>query len=132
MISNKTYTTGQLARIFGVSNTIINNWICEGKFIGVEYKEENKQSRISENTLWKSTNGELISVREVAEMYEKQKFNNVSQEEEQKILKDEIAFFEKKYRGSYNETLLNKKDKTEEELLDEYDWKYLLRRIKKY
>src|SRR5690242_17699784 len=31
----KTYTTGQLAEIFGVSITTINNWINGGRFIGV-------------------------------------------------------------------------------------------------
>lgn len=29
------------------------------------------------------------------------------------------------------EALLNKGDKTEEEFLDEYEWKYLLKRLKK-
>ncbi|WP_326909884.1 helix-turn-helix domain-containing protein [Sedimentibacter sp. MB31-C6] len=129
--SNITYTTGQLARIFGVSITTINNWIREGRFVGVESKEKNKQSRISENTLWESSNGEQILIKEITELYEKHKVENVSKEEEQKILKDEIEFFENKYNGKYNETLLNKKDKTEEELLDESEWKYLLKRVKK-
>lgn len=129
--SNITYTTGQLARIFGVSITTINNWIREGRFVGVESKEKNKQSRISENTIWKSSNGEEILIREIAELYKKHNIENVSKEEEQKILKDEIEFFENKYNGKYNETLLNKKDKTEEELLDESEWKYLLKRVKR-
>lgn len=129
--SNITYTTGQLARIFGVSITTINNWIREGRFVGVESKEKNKQSRISENTLWESSNGEQILIKEITELYKKYSIESVSKEEEQKILKDEIDFFENKYNGNYNETLLNKKDKTEEELLDESEWKYLLKRVKK-
>lgn len=129
--SNITYTTGQLARIFGVSITTINNWIREGRFVGVESKEKNKQSRISENTLWESSNGEQILIKEITELYKKLSIESVSKEEEQKILKDEIEFFENKYNGNYNETLLNKKDKTEEELLDESEWKYLLKRVKK-
>lgn len=129
--SNITYTTGQLARIFGVSITTINNWIREGRFVGVESKEKNKQSRISENTLWESSNGEQILIKEITELYKKHNIESVSKEEEQKILKDEIEFFENKYNGNYNETLLNKKDKTEEELLDESEWKYLLKRVKK-
>jgi len=129
--SNITYTTGQLARIFGVSITTINNWIHEGRFKGIVSKEKNKQSRISENTLWESSNGEQILVKEIAKMYKEQNIENISKEEEQKILKDEIEFFEKKYNGNYNETLLNKEDKTDEELLDESEWKYLLRRVKK-
>lgn len=129
--SNITYTTGQLARIFGVSITTINNWIREGRFVGVSTKEKNKQSRISENTLWESSNGEQILIKEIANMYKKNNIESVSKEEEQKILKDEIKFFENKYNGNYNETLLIKKDKTEEELLDESEWKYLLKRVQK-
>lgn len=80
--SNITYTTGQLARIFGVSITTINNWIHEGRFIGVEFKEKNKQSGISEYTLWKSSNGEQISIKEIAEMYKKQNTQDISKEDE--------------------------------------------------
>ncbi|MGB4440443.1 MAG: helix-turn-helix domain-containing protein [Sedimentibacter sp.] len=129
--SNITYTTGQMARIFGVSITTINNWIREGRFKGVASKEKNKQSRISENTLWESSNGEQILIKEIAKMYKKQNIESISKEEEQKILKGEIEFFENKYNGNYNETLLNKEDKTDEELLDESEWKYLLKRVKK-
>jgi len=128
---NITYTTGQLARIFGVSITTINNWIREGRFKGVASKAKNKQSRISENTLWESSNGEQIFIKEIAKMYKKQNIENLSKEEEQKILKGEIEFFENKYNGNYSETLLNKEDKTDEELLDESEWKYLLKRVKK-
>ncbi len=46
-----TYTTGQLSKIFGVSITTINNWIKEERFINLEPKIKNKQSRISENIL---------------------------------------------------------------------------------
>jgi len=129
--SNITYTTGQLARIFGVSITTINNWIHQGRFKGLATKEKNKQSRISENTLWESTTGEQIFIKEIAEMYRKQNIESISKEDEQKILKGEIEFFENKYNGNYNDTLLNKEDKTEEELLDESEWKYLLKRLKK-
>jgi len=129
--SNITYTTGQLARIFGVSITTINNWIRDGRFKGVASKEKNKQSRISENTIWESSNGEQILIKEITKMYKKQNIESISKEEEQKILKSEIEFFENKYNGNYNDTLLNKEDKTDEELLDESEWKYLLKRVKK-
>jgi len=129
MLSKITYTTVELARIFGVSTTTINNWIHEGRFKGIVSKEKNKQSRISESTLWESSNGEQISVKKIAKMYKKQNIESISKEEEQKILKNEIEFFESKYSGNYNETLLNKECKTEEELSDESEWKYLLKRI---
>lgn len=128
--SNKTYTTGQLTKMFGVSITTINNWIREGRFKGLATKEKNKQSRISENTFWESSSGEHILIKEIAEMYRKHNIESISKEDEQKILKGEIEFWENKYNGSYNETLLNKKYKTEEELLDESEWKYLIKRGK--
>nr|WP_312579409.1 hypothetical protein [Sedimentibacter sp.] len=124
-----TYTTGQLSKIFGVSITTINNWIKEERFINLEPKIKNKQSRISENILWKSSNGELIAIKEIAKTYKKRNIKNMPEEEEQKIIMSEISFFEKKYGGSYNATLSKKEDKTDEELRDASEWVYLLNRV---
>lgn len=123
------YTTGQLARFFGVSITTINNWITEGRFIGMPQRDKNKQARIPEYAMWKSSNGDLISIREVIGMYNMQNAELASKEEEIKDIKASIQFFEKKYNGPYEKVLLRKENKTEEELRDESEWKYLLRRL---
>lgn len=130
--STRTYTTGELSKFFGVSITSINNWIKEKRLIGLKEKEKNKQSRISENTLWKSPNGELIPIKEIVEMYNKQNVRTVSKQEEIDILMAEIKFFEDKYDGNYKETLGIKKDRNNEEEIDRVEWSYLLRRIKEY
>lgn len=69
IIHSTNYTTGELSKYFGVSITAINKWIDQGRFIGVERLEKNKQIRISENTLWKSRNGNTIPVKQIVETY---------------------------------------------------------------
>ncbi|MCM3359535.1 hypothetical protein [Psychrobacillus sp. MER TA 171] len=56
------YTIRQLACYFGVSITTINNWIKEGRFIGVERTEKNGQAQISANTLWRARTGKLYPI----------------------------------------------------------------------
>lgn len=129
--SQKLYTTGQLSKIFGVSITSINNWISEERFIGIQRFTRNKQVRISENTMWRSPNGEIMAVKEVAEMWNKenQKTICLSRDEEITILRKEINFFEVKYGGIYENTLKLKEQITESELQDKEEWVYLLKRI---
>lgn len=127
----KIYTTGELSKFFGVSITTINNWIHEERLIGLEAKEKYKQSRISENTLWKSPNGELIPVKEVVKMYNQHNIADVSKKEEEEILMSEVRFFENKYNGTYEETLENKENITYEEQKDRSEWLYLIRRMEK-
>ena len=127
----KTYTTGQLATFFGVSVTSINNWINEGRFINLPPKLKNKQARILENVMWKSPMGELIPVFEVVQMYNEGVRDNGSREQELIDIRESISFFEDKYGGSYELTLKDKVGKTEEELRDEAEWKYLSRRLEK-
>lgn len=124
------YTTGQLAKFFGVSITTINNWIKEGRLIGIPQRDKHKQARIPEYAMWKSSNGDLMTVQEVIEMYNTQNVQQASKEEEIKDIKASIEFFERKYNGSYEEAFREKEHKTEEELRDESEWKYLLRRLK--
>ncbi|HVJ49257.1 hypothetical protein [Desulfitobacterium sp.] len=131
--SLKYYTTGQLSRFFGVSITSINNWINEDRFIGIQRSTRNKQVRIPENTMWRSSNSELIPIKDVVEMWDKEHSNrlNLNKDDELTALKKEINFFEKKYEGSYEKTLKLKNQFTESELLDKKEWEYLLQRISK-
>jgi len=125
------YTTGQLAKFFGVSITSINNWINEGRFIGIQRSTRNKQVRIPENAMWRSSNGELIHIKNVVEMWNEEHSNrlNFNKDVELTALRNEINFFEKKYGGYYEETLKLKKQLTESELQDKEEWEYLLQRI---
>jgi hypothetical protein len=128
-VNLKVYTTGQLSEIFGVSITSINNWIDENRFIGIRRTKKNKHIRIAENVMWISTNGEAKSVKSIVEAYNK---NNVtldySSENEKKVIEESISFFENKYKGKYEDTLMKFEVKSNENLRDESEWKYLLRR----
>jgi len=129
--SQKHYTTGQLSKYFGVSITTINNWVKEGRFIGLQRKARNKQIRIPESAIWRSNNGELISVKSIIEMWEKEnavRFN-CSNEEEKAAIDAELLLLEKKYGGPYEETLKKKEQITEAEQRDKIEWEYLLKRI---
>ncbi|HLS09031.1 helix-turn-helix domain-containing protein [Lentibacillus sp.] len=129
-----TYTTGQLAKFFGVSTTTINNWIKEGRFIGVERKERNKQARISANTQYIAPSGESLSVKEVVEMYNEQDTDadeRKNDKEEYVFLVNQLGMYEDKYGGEYEKTLAKKSfnDMTAEEQTDAAAWKYFLKRM---
>jgi hypothetical protein len=127
-VNLKRYTTSQLAKIFGVSITSINNWIDENRFIGINRTKKNKHIRIPENTIWISTNGETKTIKTVAEEYENKYTPDYSHKDEKKAVEESINFFENKYNGKYEDTLMKCKTKSNENLRDESEWKYLLRR----
>ncbi len=125
------YTTGELSKFFGVSITSINNWINEGRFIGIQRSTRNKQTRIPEDVMWRSSNGELILIKDVVEMWNTEHSNRIklNKDDELTALRNEINFFEKKYAGSYEKTLKLKVQLTESEHQDKKEWEYLLQRI---
>lgn len=118
-----TYTTGELSKYFGVSITAINKWIDQGRFIGAERLEKNKQIRISENTLWKSRNGNTIPVKQIVDTYIEK---NISDEERINSIKDAIEFFEKKYGGIFEVVSKTMKDISPEDEANFREWEYLI------
>ncbi|WP_252255123.1 helix-turn-helix domain-containing protein [Clostridium sp. ZBS12] len=120
------YTTGELSKYFGVSITAINKWIDQGRFIGVERLEKNKQVRISENTLWKSRKGNTIPVKQIVETYIEETSSN---KERISAMKESIKFFENKYGGSFENVYKNKKDISPEDEANFREWEYLLSEI---
>lgn len=125
--STKVYTTGDLSMYFGVSVATINNWINEGRFIGLPKKQKHKQMRISENTKWRSRTGRLRTVKEVADTYEPVSFTEGERIEE---MKSSVVFFENKYGGKYENSLKLKVDKSHQDEANESEWLYLLRELK--
>ncbi|MEB3103929.1 hypothetical protein [Ferviditalea candida] len=138
----KSYTTGQLARFFGVSITTINKWIATGRLIGVERADRNKHARISDSTIWVSPTGEHIPVRDVVERFvesESQELNTIDMDEARykverlKEIVKTINFFEERYGGSYEKVVGEKGDPF---TTDDWqwgregkEWKNLLREI---
>jgi len=130
------YTTGQLANYFGVSITTINNWIKEGRFIGVERSEKNAHARISANTYWKSKSGELHVVSDIIIDWEEENKSleiNLTATSEISFLVNQMALYQAKHGGDIEQTLGSKSiDQLEsEEETDLATWKYLWKRFKK-
>ncbi len=136
----RTYSTGQLAKFFGVSITTINNWIYAGRFIGVERSRRNKQARICENTLWISPTEERIPVREIVEIYEqKEKMGELSSPSHGgnlsriRFIVETINYFEKRYAKPYQEVVSEKGNPDDSEdwiwAREGKEWKSLLKEI---
>ncbi|MFD3259844.1 helix-turn-helix domain-containing protein [Paenibacillus lentus] len=131
------YTTGDIARFFGVSVATVNNWLNQGRFIGFEKAARYKQARIPENALYLFPTGDRMTIREVAETYKveqsrlKRKAEMTPAEELAEML-SVVIHYEKKYGGEYKDTLALKGEGelTPEEERDAHEWAYLLRVIK--
>lgn len=126
----KVYTTGELARIFGVSVQAINKWIDEGRFLGYKREGKNRHNRIPETISFAMRTGEVIQVREVVAMYEHQIENDevldLNPDEHRGEIIDEISRFMKKYGGTYEMTLGTKAKRTIREDRDASIWLALL------
>lgn len=127
-----TYTTGQVAKYFGVSITTINNWIKEGRFEGVERTEKNAQARISANTLWKSRTGKLYVVTDIVKAWEEEQEENLYDLDERSFLVEQMALYEDKYGGDFEHTLGLKEDLSSEEQTDAATWAYFKRKFHEY
>jgi hypothetical protein len=126
----KTYNTGELARIFGVSVQAINKWIDEGRFLGYKRVGKNRHNRIPETISFAMRTGEVIPVHEVVVMFDRQnqrhdvvKLNPVEQRD---AVLDEISRYMRKYGGTYEMTLANKTERTTQEDRDSSIWLSLL------
>jgi len=130
------YTTGDVARFFGVSIQTIHNWIAQGRFKGLPQRSRGKQFRIPETAVYASPFGEPISVAEAAEMYAQQQKRlgldkPMTDEEELAELRKMIAHFEQKYGGSYEDTLGRRTDLTFEEERDAEEWLWLVQSVER-
>jgi hypothetical protein len=133
----KSYKTGQLSKFFGVSQTAINKWIKEGRFIGIERTEENKHIRIPETTKYKNRGGKIFTVKEIVDMYEREiaeqerLLENDHDLNEFDFLVNHCAYYERKYGGEYHRTLGLKPDQElkPEERTDKAAWAYFEKRI---
>ena len=123
------YTTGEIAKYFSVSIATVNNWINEGRFVGV-IKAAGKQARIPNNALWKASNGKEYRISDIIqERLEDLKTLEINEDEEKRGLLQEISRLEEKYGGSFETTLKTKTNKSDSELSDAMYWKYLIKRV---
>lgn len=126
----KSYTTGELARIFGVSVQAINKWIVEGRFLGYKREGKNRHNRIPETITFAMRTGEMIPISEVVVMYERQnqehKVKELNSDGHRDEILDEISRFMKKYGGTYEMTLGPKLERTIQEDRDASIWLAML------
>ncbi|TBL80799.1 helix-turn-helix domain-containing protein [Paenibacillus thalictri] len=126
----KVYTTGELARTFGVSVQAVNKWIDEGRFLGFKREGNNRHNRIPETIQFALRTGQVMSVREVVATYETQNQEHETVEldlqEQRDALVDEISRMMKKYGGTYEMTLGNNEEQSIQETRDAAIWLMLL------
>lgn len=126
----KAYTTGELARIFGVSVQSINKWIDEGRFLGYKREGRNRHNRIPETFSVAMRTGGAIPIREVVAMYDYQKQENekveLTPDEHRDAILDEISRLMRKYGGTYEMTLATQTERTIQEDRDASIWIALL------
>lgn len=92
------YSTGQIARFFGVSQTTISNWIAQDRFEGVVRPDIGKHVEIPSDTIFKYPSGRLVCVKEVVDKYEaKEKRLAANTETESDFIERKIKGYEEKY-----------------------------------
>jgi hypothetical protein len=126
------YSTGEVARFFGVSVATVNNWINQGRFQGVEKGERFKQVRIPEIAVYVAPTGVQTTVAEAAEIYGREqdrlgRSEPMTESEELAELVNAVVHFEKKYGGPYETTLGSRSDLTYEQSRDSAQWAGLLK-----
>lgn len=132
-ISNRKYTTGDIARFFGVSLATVNNWIHNGRIIGVQKGERFKQARIPEDAIYLSATGENMTIKEASELYDtelkKTSLRSITAIEEMKELVDAIYHYEQKYNGAYEDVIATFSTVTAQQQRDFTEWQQLLQTL---
>lgn len=125
------YTTSELAQFFQVSQTTINKWINQGRFIGI-FREPNKHTKINENVEWVASNGAKIKVKEIIEQYLSNEYNppELSKEDAMDEILIELNALEQKYDGNIKENLLLKEELTLEQESDYGAWFHFSKMLK--
>lgn len=124
------YTTGDIARFFGVTVATINDYIQHNRLTGVE------KGMIPGTAIYISITGEKMTIKEIAEIYEKEQqrttIQTIDPTQELNEILNAIVFFENKYRGEHKNTLALKEVLTADEERDAAEWKYLLQSIEEH
>jgi len=131
------YTTGQIAAIFGVSTTTVNNWLRDKRIVysGADDRPSFKQSRIPDTAIYRSTNGKETLLREVIQEYEYKKAKEPPYDEVERVknLVQTLILFESKYGGKYEEAVTRLGDPQSSEdwtwTRDADEWRYVMREI---
>lgn len=122
------YKTSQLADIFGVSVTAINNWIDEDRFIGFK-REPHKHAKIPHFTPFKQRDGRIEPLGHVVERYSQQERGAFALNDEKTMLLGEIEALMQKYGGKIYEEAFDFKTLTPEQESDASRWHFYQMRL---
>lgn len=128
-MNHEHFTIEQLSIIFGVSITTINNWIQDGRFIGVGRAVH---IPVVSSTLWLSRKGQLYSIAEILKEWndeQEQLGENKFDRNEAEFLVDQISLYEAKYGGKFESTIGSKEKLSPEEESDKASWAYLRKKF---
>ncbi|WP_199620212.1 MerR family transcriptional regulator [Paenibacillus alkalitolerans] len=125
------YTSRDLAKFFGVSQTTINKWVKQGRFEGVSRTYEGENLYFSPATWFTSPNGKKYRISDIVAQYEeKHAADNSNSKNELAIAEEQIAYYTNKYKGKYEDTLGAKQDQwTPQEEMDAHTWKFYLKKL---
>jgi len=111
-VSERDYTTGQVAEFFGVSIPTVHNWIEIGRLTGIEKLRSFDPVRIPNTAIWMSSAREKLSLDEVIAMNEKEQKTRppypATKADERRAIECETSHFTERYGGSFQDTLYRK------------------------
>lgn len=123
--AEESYSIGALSYYFQVSNKTVENWIKDGRFIGID-SEYDQYIQIDQDVLWKQSEEKHMPIKEIVANYE---LNNIppelSKEDTLSEIKFELDSLEEKYKGKLD-VVLKEKLLTSEEQLDFNTWNHFV------
>lgn len=125
------YKTTDLAKVFGVSVTAINNWIEEGRFINYQ-REPNKHARIPHITPFQHRDGRVEPLGLIVERYKRQESPSFADNDEKALLFVEIGLLQQKYGGKELEDAFDFENLTSEQERDFSRWRFYRARLEKF
>ncbi|MFD0715671.1 hypothetical protein [Paenibacillus sp. GCM10027626] len=123
-----TFRTTQLAEIFDVSVTAINNWIDEGRFIGYQ-RQPHTHAQIPHFMPFKHRDGSVEPLGFVVERYRSRASESFADNDERAMLISEIEFLQQKYGGKDFEGAFDFENLTSEQESDVSRWRFYRKRL---
>lgn len=124
------FTTGQVARAFGVSIPAVRKWIQTGRISRSYQEERNKRVVIPADAVWRTQDGRTLRVGDVVRNAERRRRseNRVTPAEELANARQQLMRFEQHYHGKYEEIFGARHEETltPDEQRDAAEWRFLL------
>lgn len=129
-VSGKAFTTGQVARAFGVSITAVRKWIQTGRISRSYQEERNKRVVIPADAVWRTGDGRSLRVGDVVRNAERRRRSEsrVTSAEELANARQQLTRLEQLYHGKYEVVFGARHEETltSDEQRDAAEWRFLL------